>query len=123
MKQPDMIFDSVFLSPKLGIYIWRRDQVYLYIGISADVFRRIVSHNIIGKEEPFQKTDTVEVYAYPSDTEWSIIEQDEAALIRQHQPLYNTAYTTKNKRGYGEKRKDKQKAWDKAHPRVKQAVA
>ena len=71
-----------------AVYGWRRGKKYLYIGVSDDVRKRVLTHNIIGRVEKVLENDTIDIW-YPKDGE-SICDLEES-LINRFKPKYNVA--------------------------------
>ena len=71
-----------------AVYGWRRGKRYLYIGISQNVFRRINTHNIIGKVESVLPDDTIDLWFVPKGMN---AYEYERFLIMKFEPTYNVA--------------------------------
>lgn len=95
--QPDISFTgSLFLGLREGdcIYIWRRGEVYLYIGASGKLLHRLCYHDKINKCEALLPNDTIEIHLCPKDKNLYILE---AELHELYKPKYS-----KPNRGYFE---------------------
>jgi hypothetical protein len=74
-------------SPKTAIaavYGWYRNGVYLYIGSSWDVFRRLSYHNVIGRRVSIEDGD--EIHIWPSED----YDKLEGEKLLEHKPFFNT---------------------------------
>lgn len=82
------LFDTDILINFLGpcVYLWVRDEIYLYIGQSTSLICRLGSHNIIGIKEPVLKNDKILVYHCDTNIEMG---QLESKLLRLYKPKYN----------------------------------
>ena len=87
--EPALVLDAkaYFGALQVCLYTWRRGEEYLYIGCSTQVLIRISQHKIIGRSEPLQQGDTIEIYAfddlqkaYELKAEWTI----------QYKPKYSS---------------------------------
>jgi len=71
-----------------ALYIWKRGDKFLYIGISQCIGRRIFTHTIIDIVEPVLPEDVIEIYVIES----LIMKSMEKIMIKQHRPKYNTIH-------------------------------
>jgi predicted GIY-YIG superfamily endonuclease len=75
-----------------GIYVWKRGNDYLYIGISNCMGRRITTHTIIDVIEPVLEDDIIQLVIIDKEQ----LEQIEQAMIKVHRPKYNTIHNDFN---------------------------
>ncbi len=76
------------------VYIWERDGAPLYVGSSCHVLSRLDSHEVVGKKEPFQIQDRIELIPCSSKEEMCSVE---IRLIQRHEPIHNRAYNPQYK--------------------------
>lgn len=68
------------------VYGWRRGTKYLYFGRTSNLLSRLSHHHIVGRAEPFQRKDVIDVWFFHSALDALAFE---AKLQRIYQPLYS----------------------------------
>lgn len=68
------------------VYLWMRDDEYLYIGSTKYGMSRIYNHNVINRKEKIQDRDIIHLIEIDTIEEAKILEQK---LISEHKPRYN----------------------------------
>ncbi len=78
------------------IYIWKRDEEFLYIGLSKNGFGRFSHHHVLGEVDDVKNTDTIELYYAPSgESDRAIYRRmlnEEERLIKKYHPKYNKGH-------------------------------
>lgn len=70
------------------VYMWRRGDEVLYIGATCNVFKRVKYHDKIGRCEPIQPEDYIEVVFY-LEGKWMGVYELENQLHEKHKPKYS----------------------------------
>jgi predicted GIY-YIG superfamily endonuclease len=70
-----------------GLYIWKRGDAYLYIGVSVRILARVANHNVIDRAESVLDGDIIEIYSFPEDA--NFMYEEEARLTRLYKPKYS----------------------------------
>ena len=68
------------------IYIWKRKDIYLYVGKSIRGFRRLLSYHHVLSNYDIEDDDIFETILCSSNLESEILERD---LIKSYKPVYN----------------------------------
>lgn len=70
------------------LYIWRRQETVLYVGLSGMVLGRIGRHNVIGRVEPVLDGDVIEFHDLETQ-DWEDAKLMEQEAIEAFHPKYN----------------------------------
>jgi predicted GIY-YIG superfamily endonuclease len=76
------------------VYGWRREESYLYIGMSTVGLRRLSGHHVIQIKDTFLKTDILDVWSCLGHREAIDLERE---LIELHKPKFNISMNPDNK--------------------------
>jgi predicted GIY-YIG superfamily endonuclease len=84
----DSILDASFFLKYSGphVYLWRRGFEYLYIGSSLNVLSRLASHDKVGKIEPLQQNDQIQLIRCQDKRSMLSFEK---LLIQRYRPRHN----------------------------------
>lgn len=95
-KLPDESILGERLS-KPSVYAWRRQDTYLYVGLTSKGLRRpLGNHDVIGRRADFEENDSLDVWRFDTLKEAAAFEKQ---MIREHQPIFNAQlYREKQKR-------------------------
>lgn len=89
-KNPIYELDGATLTKlqDMCVYAWIRGEEVLYVGHSANGFRRVASHNMIGIMEPVQAEDKIVFWEVSDD--WWEGENFEGRIMSMFEPKYNS---------------------------------
>jgi hypothetical protein len=63
LETPDnSMTGETYLHSSIGVYAWKKNGVYIYVGSSIRIFARIANHNIINKAERVEDSDTLDFW-------------------------------------------------------------
>jgi len=85
MAKKTFTLDSIQDLRKAGIYLLYKNNALVYIGISKNVYVRILEHSFEDKKD----FDSIEVINTKEDANYTITEIMEIFLINHYRPQYN----------------------------------
>lgn len=83
--QPHKSISTTIFKVICGIYGWKRNNEYLYIGMSLNIFKRLSTHSVVGIIEDFKDDDKIDIWYCKREELCNL----ETKLIEHFKPKYN----------------------------------
>jgi len=90
MQKPDLTLAGMPNWRAFAVYGWRRNERYLYIGVTAKGYRRpFYNHDVIDKADDVREGDHFDFWFFPNR---EVAASFESAMIALFQPSYNKSF-------------------------------